>query len=77
VFGVKVDYEQVREGYHREGYTAKRSDTGTEYEVPSTDVEPSHSSFRKIVELPENAKNIEFHRSNLPERYQSALQDVQ
>src|SRR6056297_2803650 len=76
VFGVKVDYEQGRQGYHREGYTANRSDTGTEYEVPPTDVESSKSSFRKIVELPEDAENIEFHQSDLPERYQSALQDI-
>ena len=76
VFGVKVDYEQGREGYDREGYTAKRSDTGTEYKVPSTKVKPTKSSFSKIVELPENAESIELHQSDLPERYQSALQDI-
>jgi hypothetical protein len=76
VFGVKVDYEQGREGYHRQGYTAKRSDTGTEYEVPPSDVQSSKSSFSKIVELPEEAENIQFHQSGLPQRYESAMQNV-
>jgi len=76
VFGVKVEYEQSREGYERAGYTAERSDTGTEYTVKPTHVEGSRSQFSKIVELPEKAENVQFHQENLPEKYQSALQNV-
>ncbi|TLM78145.1 hypothetical protein ACONUD_18110 [Microbulbifer harenosus] len=76
VFGVKVEYERTREGYHRSGYTAERSDTGTEYEVKPTRVEESSSQFSQIVELPENAENIQFREGDLPEKYRSALQDV-
>lgn len=75
-FGVKIDYEQGREGYERSGYTARRSDTGTEYEVPPTKVEKSVSSFSQIVELPEKAQDIQLHTDKLPELYQDALQDV-
>lgn len=76
VFGVQIEYEQGREGYKRSGYTAKRSDTGTEYEVSPTRVEGSVTSFTKIVELPENAEDVQFHQEDLPARYQETLQDV-
>ncbi|MGM0541524.1 MAG: hypothetical protein ACQEQR_03670 [Pseudomonadota bacterium] len=76
VFGVKIDYEQSRQAYKRSGYTAKRSDTGTEYDVGPAKVEESHSTFTQIVELPEAAKNIDFHEDGLPREYQSALQNV-
>ena len=76
VFGMAIDYEQRREGYHREEYTAQRSDTGTEYEVPPTDVEPSVSRFTQIVELPEQAEDVQFHQQELPSRYQDALQAI-
>lgn len=76
VFGVQVEYRQGREGYKRSGYTAERSDTGTEYEVPPTKVEDSFSTYTQIVELPEDAQNVRFHAKDLPEKYQDALQDV-
>lgn len=76
VFGVKIDYQQVREGYERSGYTAERSDTGTKYEVSPTNVEDSVSSFTQIVELPDDAKEVQFHSEGLPEKYQDALQNV-
>jgi hypothetical protein len=76
VFGMKIEYEQTREGYERSGYTARRSDTGTEYEVEPTRVPASKSEFTKIVELPEDAENIEFRGEDLPDKYRDALQNV-
>lgn len=76
VFGVKVEYEQVREGYRRSGYTAERSDTGTEYRVKPTRVEESSAQFSQVIELPEKADNIQFREGDLPGKYRSALQDV-
>ena len=64
VYGVKVTYAK-----HREGYTAERGDT--EYEV-----EPSETTYTKIVEIPEEAENVQFREGDLPEKYESALQDV-
>lgn len=74
VHGVKVEYEQSREGYERSGYTAHRD--GTEYEVSPTRVSGSRSRFTKIVEVPEDAENVKFRGTDLPKKYQSALQDV-
>ncbi|MEZ4520194.1 MAG: hypothetical protein R3A46_00925 [Thermomicrobiales bacterium] len=76
VFGMRIAYERTRAGYERSGYKATRSDTGTTYEVPPTMVEGSSETFERIEELPEDAKNIAFHDSDLPERYERALQDV-
>ena len=76
VFGVKIDYEQSRKAYDRSGYTARRSDTGTEYDVAPAKVEESRSTFTQIVELPEAARHIDFHEDKLPPGYQDALQDV-
>lgn len=76
VFGVQIEYRQGRESYERSGYSAERSDTGTQYEVPPTKVEGSASNFTKIVELPDDAQNVHFHEQQLPEKYQAALQDV-
>ena len=74
VYGVKIDYQQTRAGYTRNGYTARRGQT--EYIVPPTRVEPSTSNFSKIVEVPAHAQNIKFQSDQLPSRYQDALQDV-
>ena len=64
VFGVKVTYVKQREGYE-----AQRGDT--EYEV-----EEAETTYAKIVELPEGAEHVQFRSGNLPEKYQSALQNV-
>jgi hypothetical protein len=74
VHGVKVDYEQTREGYHREGYTARRGTTT--YQVPPADVRPTKQRFSQVVEVPEEARNVRFHRGALPQKYREALQDV-
>ena len=78
VHGVKIDFRQGREGYERSGYTAERSDTGTEYQVAPTKVEGTEQHFTQIVELPAQAHDVSFYESEreLPERYRSALQDV-
>ncbi len=74
VYGVKIDYAQTRSGYSRKGYTAKRGDT--EYHVAPTEIKGGKSTFSKIVEVPEAAKNVVFHEDKLPRRYQDALQTV-
>src|SRR5262245_26583549 len=73
-YGVKINYEQSRAGYTRQGYTATRGTT--RYQVPPTRVEGSTASFSKIVEVPEEAHNVQFHTGKLPENYHTALQDV-
>ncbi|MCC6801425.1 MAG: hypothetical protein IT319_00970 [Anaerolineae bacterium] len=74
VYGVRIDYEQRRSGYTRRSYTARRG--STEYQVPETKVEGSTSRFSVIVEVPENAENVQFRRDQLPAKYSSALQDI-
>src|SRR5437879_1866888 len=74
VHGVKVDYEQSRGGCHREGYTARRG--RTTYQVPPTDVKATMQRFSQVVEVPQEARNVKFHRGTLPKQYQQALQDV-
>ena len=74
VHGVKIDYEQSRSGYQRRGYTAKRGDTTSQ--VPPARVGGGTSHFTKIVEVPERARNVQFHQEKLPPRYQDALQAV-
>lgn len=74
VHGVKIEYEQSREGYERKGYTARRG--GTEYRVAPTTIEKGKSHFSQVVEVPEDAQNVAFHASSLPQKYKEALQDV-
>lgn len=74
VHGVKIEYEQSRSGYERKGYTATRG--STHYQVAPAKVGGGTSHFSKIVEVPEDARNVVFHAGKLPERYQEALQDV-
>jgi hypothetical protein len=73
---VRIEYEQSREGYRREGFAAERDDT--RYEVSPTSVEPASQTFFQVVELPEEARNVHFYTSlhDLPERYHHALQNV-
>ncbi len=74
VRGVKIDYDQSRAGYERKGYTASRG--GTRYQVSPAKVGGGMAHFSKIVEVPEDARNVKFHEGKLPEKYQEALQDV-
>ena len=74
VHGVKIEYEQSRAGYTRQGYTATRGDS--RYHVPPTQVRKSAARFSQIVEVPEAAQNVQFHVGELPQQYHDALQDV-
>ena len=74
VHGVKVNYHQSRDGYHREGYTARRG--STTYQVPPADIKPTMQRFSQVVEVPQKAENMQFHVGTLPKRYQEAVQDV-
>jgi hypothetical protein len=74
VHGVKIDYEQSRSGYQRRGYTAHRG--GTTFHVQPSRVEHGASHFSKVVEVPERARNVTFHKDALPQQYRDALQDV-
>jgi hypothetical protein len=74
VHGVKIDYEQSREAYSRQGYTAKRG--STQYQVKPANVGKGKAHFSQVVEVPEDAQNVAFHQSTLPRKYQEALQDV-
>jgi hypothetical protein len=74
VRGIKIDYEQRRAGYTRQGYTATRGDT--QYRVPPTSVKESKTHFAKIVEVPDAARNVQFHMGDLPQKYRHALQNV-
>jgi hypothetical protein len=74
VHGVKIEYEQSRAGYTRQGYTATRGDT--RYHVPPTQVRKSAARFAQIVEVPEEAQNVQFQVEELPQKYRDALQDV-
>ena len=74
VHGVKIEYEQSRAGYTRQGYTATRGNT--RYQVPPTQVKKSAAHFAQIVEVPEAAHNVQFHAEELPEKYRHALQAV-
>ena len=74
VYGVKIDYEQSRTGYSRQGYTATRD--GKEYQVAPAQVGSGKSSFSQIIEIPEGAENVKFHEGSLPQKYRGALQNV-
>lgn len=74
VYGVKIAYEQTREGYDRQGYTAEREQT--EYEVQPAHVGRTLQTFSQVVEVPRDAQQVQFHERDLPERYRSAIQDV-
>jgi len=74
VHGVKIEYEQSRAGYTRQGYTATRGDT--HYRIPPTQVKKSTARFAQVVEVPEDAQNVQFHMGELPQHYRDALQDV-
>lgn len=74
VYGVKIEYEQSRAGYTRQGYTATRG--VTRYHVPPAQVRKSTARFSQIVEVPQTARNVQFHTLGLSETYRQALQEV-
>jgi len=76
VHGVRIEYEQGRTRHRRTGYTAERG--GTQYEVSPTGVGATTQRFAQVVELPLEARNVQFHagEGDLPEPYRHARQDV-
>jgi hypothetical protein len=72
--GVRIEYEQERSPYHREGYQTKRG--RTRYDVEPAAVSSASQRFTQVVEVPERATNVKFHAQKLPAKYQSARQDV-
>src|SRR5258708_10841080 len=73
VHGVKIEYEQSRQGYQRKGYTATRG--GKEYQQKPSHITRGKSSFSKLVEVPEDARNVAFHEK-LPAKYKETLQNI-
>jgi hypothetical protein len=76
VHGVRIEYQQSRRRYRRNGYRAARKDT--EYAVAPAGVPAAMQRFAQVVEVPSGARNVEFQadRNTLPERYRHALQKV-
>ena len=76
VYGVLIEYEQSRKGYRRGAYMAKRGETA--YEVSPATVKSSIQKFKKIVPVPKQARNVQFHTDarQLADKYQTALQNV-
>ncbi|MHB9033456.1 MAG: hypothetical protein ACYC6L_10450 [Anaerolineae bacterium] len=76
VHSAAITHTQIRAGYHRQAYTAKRGQTI--YQVGTAEVKPASQAFRIVVEIPERARNVHFYarRDDLPGLYRSALQDV-
>jgi len=76
VHGVRIEYEQSRQRYHRQGFSAQRGETA--YEVSPATVAGTSQRFAQIVEIPERAHNVHFYtkRDGLPQKYRHALQKV-
>ena len=74
VHGVKIDYEQTRARYARRPYSATRGETT--YKVQPARVGAGVSHFSKVVDVPEDARNVRFHKGKLPAKYRDALQAV-
>ncbi len=76
VHGVEIEYEQSRKGFQRGGFSAARG--RTRYDVKPASVGHTSQTFRQVVEIPPDAQNVHFYKSasQLPARYQSAVQDV-
>src|SRR2546427_43291 len=56
VRGVRIEYEQGRKRYRREGYTAARG--ATTYPVAPASVGATAQRFAQVVEVPEGARNV-------------------
>jgi hypothetical protein len=76
VHGVRIEYEQSRQRYHRKGFEAERGETA--YKVAPASVGATSQRFVQVVEVPEEARNVRFYSdvSRVPAKYRHALQDV-
>jgi len=76
VHGVRIEYEQRRQGYRRQAYAARRGKTG--YRVEAASVGSTAQHFAQVVEVPQRARNVHFYPAHgeLPPRYREALQRI-
>jgi len=76
VHGVRIEYEQRRQGYRRKGFAAQRGKTG--YAVEAASVGAATQRFAQVVEVPQRARNVHFYpaHAELPAKYREALQRV-
>jgi hypothetical protein len=76
VHGVQIGYTQSRRRYRRQAFHAARGNA--EYDVRSSSVPQTNQHFTQVVELPQGARNVDFHaaRTKMPDRYRHALQRV-
>jgi hypothetical protein len=74
--GVRIEYEQTRRGYRRQGYTGDRG--GTEYAAGAARVPCTVQRFTQVAEIPATARNVHFYSDDteLPAKYRAALQRV-
>ena len=76
VHGVRIEYEQRRQGYRRKGFAAQRGKTG--YAVEAASVGAATQRFAQVVEVPQRARNVHFYpqHAQLPAKYREALQRI-
>ena len=76
VHGVRIEYEQARQGYRRKAYEARRG--RTDYTVGAGPVGSTAQRFVQVVELPQRARNVHFYPQHaaLPAKYREALQRI-
>src|SRR6266567_611753 len=76
VHGVRIEYEQSRQGYRRKAYGVHRG--RTDYAVGPASVRSTAQRFVQVVEVPERARNVHFYPQHaaLPAKYREALQRV-
>src|SRR5262245_18748907 len=69
VHEVRIEYEQTRKPYHRQGFTAERGET--EYEVGPASVGRATQRFVQVVEVPRRARKIAFYadKDRVSEKY--------
>jgi hypothetical protein len=72
--GVRIQYQQTRRGYRRQGFTAHRG--RAEYDVQPASIASTAQNFTQIVDVPQRARNVRLYEDRLPSTYRSALQRV-
>ncbi len=60
VHGVRIAYRHTRRGYRRKAFKATRQDAA--YAVHAADVRPTLQTIAKVAEVPQEARDIRFHR---------------
>ena len=76
VHGVRIEYEQNRQGYRRKAYGAHRG--RTDYTVGLASVGSTAQRFVQVVEVPQRARNVHFYpqHAEVPAKYREALQRI-